>query len=215
MSRSLSRPGAAAAALFPVLVVASIAFADRPVADFVHAAFHGDRVFVWLTWIAEPVGPLSIVVLAAAGVAALGGRMPEGGTRVMVDAAVASLLAIAMVSQFKLAFGRAWPETWVADNPSWIRDGVYGFFPFHGGTGWTSFPSGHTATIAAPMAVFWSGFPRVRLLWPALVLLVAIGLLGADFHFLGDVLAGAWLGGVCGFGVSLFSSGSISARPPA
>jgi hypothetical protein len=40
-------------------------------------------------------------------------------------------------------FGRTWPESWLGDNPSWIRDDVFGFFPFHGGRGWESFPSGH------------------------------------------------------------------------
>ena len=28
------------------------------------------------------------------------------------------------------AFGRYWPDTWVHDNPSLIRDGAYGFHPF-------------------------------------------------------------------------------------
>src|SRR5262249_4160856 len=85
-------------------------------------------------------------------------------------------------------------RTWVRDNPSFIRDGVFGFNPFHGGPGFAAFPSGHTAAICAVMAVLWMCCPRFRLLYALAIAAVAIGLVGADFHFLGDVIAGAFLG---------------------
>jgi membrane-associated phospholipid phosphatase len=46
--------------------------------------------------------------------------------------------------------------------------------------------------------VLWWRAPRLRWLWAALVVLTAIGLLGGDFHFLGDIVAGAYLGVACG-----------------
>ena len=96
--------------------------------------------------------------------------------------------------ELKYAFGRTWPETWTRNNPSLIRDNVFGFFPFHGGPGYASFPSGHTATICAVMTVFWICYPRWRPLYALAMAGVAIGLVGADFHFLSDVIAGGFLG---------------------
>ena len=94
----------------------------------------------------------------------------------------------------KLAFGRPWPETWVNNNPSWIGTHTYGFRPFHGGAGWASFPSGHTTAITAPCAAIWPQAGRWRPALVALPCLVAAGLIGADFHFVGDCIAGALLG---------------------
>jgi membrane-associated phospholipid phosphatase len=189
------------------VVPLSIAFFDRPVADYAHAHFHdfreftwGLRQFVWLTRIAEPIFPLAVSGLVGAGIAAARGWRPGPRARSLIGAGLAVLLAVVLTRVFKLACGRTWPETWVHDNPSWIRDGVFGFFPFHGGAGWASFPSGHTSVTAAPAAALWSGFPRYRPVLLAPVLLVAIGLIGADYHFLGDVLGGAYLGTACGLG---------------
>jgi membrane-associated phospholipid phosphatase len=51
------------------------------------------------------------------------------------------------------------------------------------------------------MAVLWHTLPRWRWLWATMVGLVAIGLLGADYHWLSDTIAGAYLGGAVGFGI--------------
>ena len=81
------------------------------------------------------------------------------------------------------------------NNPSLIRDGVYGFNPFHeAGIAYTSFPSGHTAAICALTSVLWICYPRFWPLYLALILAVSIGLVGADYHFLSDVIAGAFVG---------------------
>jgi len=84
-------------------------------------------------------------------------------------------------------------ETWT-NNPSWIKDGVFGFEPLHGGAGRFSFPSGHTTLITAPLVVLWICVPRLRMIWAALIALVVIGLLSADYHWLSDTIAGFYLG---------------------
>jgi membrane-associated phospholipid phosphatase len=122
----------------------------------------------------------------------------------VLAAACATLLAIAVVFVLKYAFGRMWPDTWVENNPSWIRNHDFGFMPFHGGPGYASFPSGHTTRITAPFAVLWQRMPRFRLLWVVPPLLVVIGLLAANFHFLSDCLAGIWLGAACAWAVLTF-----------
>lgn len=185
-----------AAALSCVLLVAgSITFVDGPAATFAHAHLHDMPVFATLTHLSDPVLPLAALGLVAAGIAAAGGWRPGPVARIVLAACLATLLGYALKDQLKLAFGRVWPETWVNGNPSWIRDGDDGFHPFHGGAGWAAFPSGHMSYTTAPMAVLWLTL-RSPWRWLALppVLVVAVGLYGANYHFIGDMIAGIYLG---------------------
>ena len=63
-----------------------------------------------------------------------------------------------------------------------------------------SFASGHTAYISAPLCVCWVLQPRYRMIWGGVILLVMIGLVAADYHFVADVLAGVLVGVVCAWG---------------
>ena len=180
----------------------SLALLDRPLATWTHAQFHGVALFRELTWIVDPIAPLASLALLCAGVAALAGWRPGPMALALLGAAMATLLAAALKDELKLAFGRTWPETWTDNNPSYIHDGVFAFVWFHGGKGWTSFPSGHTTMMTAPLASLWRAMPAVR--WPGLTLtaLVVIGLLGADYHWLSDVIGGGLLGTAVGSGVA-------------
>jgi membrane-associated phospholipid phosphatase len=42
--------------------------------------------------------------------------------------------------------------------------------------------------------------PKWRVLWAGVVLMVMTGLVGANYHYLGDVLAGLMTGLVCAWG---------------
>ena len=99
----------------------------------------------------------------------------------------------------KVCFGRTWPLPWLGHNPSLISSHTYGFFWFHGGQAYESFPSGHMTVTASVMSVLWFGYPRLRWLWILLSAFVAIGLVGMNFHFVSDVIAGAGLGCLIGF----------------
>jgi membrane-associated phospholipid phosphatase len=68
-----------------------------------------------------------------------------------------------------------------------------GFHPFHGGLDFGSFPSGHTAAICAVAAILWIYLPMYRALYTAGVAAISILLLAGDFHFLSDVIAGAFV----------------------
>ena len=141
------------------------------------------------------------------------GWRPGPVGRTIVALCIAVLIATIFKDELKYLFGRTWPETWVGNNPSWIHDRIYRFEPLHGGKGWTSFPSGHMATIAAPCTVLWMLAPRVwRWLWASLILAMAIGLTGADFHFVGDMIAGTFLGWACGVGAVALTRGIVT--PP-
>ena len=196
--------------LAALAVAASVLLLDRPVATAMHA-LHRPAWCVWLTWIADVPVPGAVLALAGAGIAWLCGWRPGAAGRVLLAACIATLTADAAKDVLKHGFGRLWPETWVQNNPSWITNHRYGFAPFHGGPGWASFPSGHTTVITAPCAVAWRHTGGAfRPVWAALPSLVATGLLGADFHFLGDCIAGALLGLVCAVCVDA----SICSAPP-
>jgi membrane-associated phospholipid phosphatase len=175
-------------------VAVSYAWLDRPIALFGHAQLARYGLFEKLTHIPEIITPLVLLAFAAIGLHALRGRPLPRLQTVAVLAAASLAVADAVKDQLKFAFGRTWPETWVRNNPSFIHDGVYGFNPFHGGPGFASFPSGHTTAICAVMSVLWICYPRFRLLYAVAIATVAVGLIGADFHFLGDVIAGGFLG---------------------
>ena len=191
----------AAALSCVVLVALCVAVVDRPAASWAHATFHGAWEFVDLTHIVDPVLPVSALGLIVAAVAVMSGWRPGYVGRTFIACCMAALMAYAIKDQAKYALGRLWPETWVNNNPSWIKDGAYGFSPFHGGAGWGSFPSGHMTAITAPMAVIWQRAPRWRWLAALIVAVVAIGLFGADYHFVGDMVAGVYLGAACGTGM--------------
>jgi membrane-associated phospholipid phosphatase len=62
--------------------------------------------------------------------------------------------------------------------------------------------------ICTVMTVLWICYPRFRPLYALCMAAVAVGLVGANFHFLSDVIAGAFLGISAGWlGVSLWEIG--------
>jgi membrane-associated phospholipid phosphatase len=187
------RPFAAGAVCTLALVIVSVAYLDRPWAFYAHSALAGFPLRR-LTRIPELLGTGAIIAVIVLGLARVAGRARSGIGHVIFIAAVSFCVAFTIKDALKLSFGRTWPETWVHDNPSLIVNGVYGFFPFHGGEGWASFPSGHMTVVCSIVGVMWAAWPRARVLLALLPVATAIGLLGADYHFIGDVLAGSALG---------------------
>ena len=107
------------------------------------------------------------------------------------------------------AFGRTWPETWIENNPSLVQNGVFGFNPFHGGPGFASFPSGHVAAVCAVITVLWWAYPNLRPIYAACVAAVAIGLIGANYHFLSDIFGGIFVGVSVGYITIKILSGKL------
>jgi membrane-associated phospholipid phosphatase len=198
---TLPRRTALAIVVACVLIPLCQLFVDRPLATWSHDVLGRPHWSIVLQTIPEPILPGASILIGVSGLAAGFGWRPGYWGRTMIAACVAALLAIVLKDQLKYVFGHTWPDTWVNNNPSWIQNGVYGFFPFHGGAGWASFPSGHTTTVTAPGAVLWVRAPRLRVLWSALIALTVIGLIGANYHFLGDCLAGMFLGVAVAAGV--------------
>ena len=180
--------------LTAILVAASYTWVDRPVSYFVHDKFAGVRIFVDLTRIPEIVSVCAGAVFVVAALYVLMWHAVGRFSSVLVLCTISIAMSTLIKDQLKFIFGRTWPETWVNNNPSLIHDGVFGFNFFTGGRAYSAFPSGHTTTVCTVAAVLWIALPRYRPLWAAIAVLVAIGLIGANYHFVSDVIAGAFVG---------------------
>jgi membrane-associated phospholipid phosphatase len=108
------------------------------------------------------------------------------------------VLAEAIKDQLKFLFGRTWPEAWGPHDPAFIETGAYGFNWLHGGAAYQSFPSGHMGATCAVVSVLWILYPQWRLFGALCALGVAAALVGGNYHFLSDVIAGAFVGGSTG-----------------
>jgi membrane-associated phospholipid phosphatase len=187
-----------------IAVVICYAWLDRPIAELAHIVTSKYKLFERLTHIVDAIIPIVIAAFVILGICSLAGRGSKRLATVILLCGVSLAVGEGVKNQLKIAFSRTWPETWIRNNPSFIRDHVFGFFPFHGGPGYASFPSGHEAAICAVMSVLWLCYPRWRALYALAVVGVAIGLVGANFHFLGDVIAGGFLGSLVGAMVVTF-----------
>jgi membrane-associated phospholipid phosphatase len=206
---------AASLGITAVAVAASFLWLDRPIATFAHHATTQSPVFAELTYLPEPLVPVSLVVLFALGLWALAGQPLHKPHRVALLCGVSLIVAEACKNELKYIFGRTWPETWVNGNPSLIHDGAYGFNFFHGGVGYASFPSGHTTAVCAVVSVLWISYPRLRILYAAVLAAVVIGLIGADYHFLIDIIAGSFVGTTTGWFAVLLRGDDMTKPSPA
>jgi membrane-associated phospholipid phosphatase len=167
---------------------------DQPIAWFAHRQLHQYSFFAPLTVLTEYFPPLAIVTIGLLGLLSLAGYVRGRGFEALLVSAISLVVARAAKDQLKLAFGRTWPETWTNNNPSLIKDGVYGFHPFHGGLGYEAFPSGHMVGICSVVVTLWFYYPRLWPVYVSVILIVATGLIGANYHFLSDILAGSLVG---------------------
>ncbi len=173
-------------------------FVDRPVAFFVY--HHGISNHVVLKWLTYP--PPILQSCAPAVLAALMIRRAWGPFRHWELTLLAAGISIIIADQFRQSlsflFGRYWPETWINNNPSLIGNDAYGFHPFQSGSAYGSFPSGHTARVLSLASVFWVACPKWRWACVVAALAIATGLLGMNYHFVGDVIAGGFVGSIVG-----------------
>ena len=177
----------AAALVGTLLVTLSVLYIDRPVARFVAAH---DTYQLFFEGLASP----SLLALPFASVyavihtqATLARRRQGALAQLLLALTLAIAFATVAKDELKWLIGRPWPGTWV-------KYGVYTLSPFTDTQYFGSFPSGHTAYVAAPLLVLWWRLPRYRWLWLTVIFMVMIGLVGSNFHFVADVIAGFFIG---------------------
>jgi membrane-associated phospholipid phosphatase len=204
----------AGSVLAALLVFLSYESLDRPIALLAHDYVRKFEIFGQIIFmVPELVVPLAGLALLVVAACAIANRRLSYLQSVTVLCALSFFVAERIQAYLKIAFGRTWPETWKFDNPSFIRDGVYGFNPFHGGIWFASFPSGHMTAACAIASVLWICYPKWRPLYFAVVMAVSVGLVGANYHFLSDVLAGGYLGASVGWiATKMWKVGAYSSR---
>lgn len=168
--------------------VLSIIVIDEPVAAYLAKHQHYRWVFQAAAASSLLTLPLSAFYLIYAAIQRTGGIIRLN--RIWLAASLATIAATAAKDELKFLFGRPWPNTW-------LHSGVDRWIPFTDSSFFGSFPSGHTAYIAAPLTVFWILLPRYRIAYAIIVIAVMTGLVGANYHFVGDVLAGLLTGIGC------------------
>ena len=177
-------------------IVLSILWVDRPVASFVHDHF---RYLVRgpvaeLSHFPNPLFLLALISSVILMLRMIFGRPLSWHQANIFVCSLGVVFAEIIKSILKFIFGRTWPETWVGNNPSFIRHDVYGFHFMHGGGAYQSFPSGHMAAACTVLSVVFIRYPRSRPMCLIGGLLVGVVLIGLNYHFVSDVIAGAFVG---------------------
>jgi membrane-associated phospholipid phosphatase len=186
------------------LVVLCYQFVDWRVAQWVHREEFGKQypALKWPTYLGWWLEVGALVAICSLVVGRAVGPW-QRWQRVLLAAAISVTVASGIAEQTKVVFGRPWPETWRKDqqghdNSSYIRDGDYDFRWFRGDDAYGSFPSGHTTIICAAMSVVWIAWPKARWLAAMFIAAVVGGLIGNNYHFVGDTVAGGFLGSLTG-----------------
>ncbi len=109
-------------------------------------------------------------------------------TRFLQLCGVSVPLAYTAKTVLQYAFGRADPRLWLAHRQ---RVGLH-WLP--GGAGFPRFPSGHRAGFMAAAAELWLRYPRFRAVYASCAVLLGSALVATNYHFVSDVVAGAYLG---------------------
>lgn len=97
-------------------------------------------------------------------------------------------LAFILKQVLKDFFGRTNARVWL------LHPNRLGFHWFHGGGDYAGFPSGHMAVFTVLMLGVSRHFPRLRIVCAVLLLMLALALILTQYHFISDIIAGAYLG---------------------
>jgi membrane-associated phospholipid phosphatase len=182
----VSRNLVASAVVCAVVVALSFAYLDVPLA---RTLWHGSQLL-------KPLGGAfaSIVLLSGEGavVLALGvtrlvrGRLSPLAATLALACATSMLVYLINDHVLKILCGVA--------NPLEVLHGVRHSFRYGLGTAGSSFPSGHMVMASGFAGVFMSRYKASIRPLAALLLAGAALLLGGDWHFLSDVVAGGFIG---------------------
>jgi|GEM_PF-499233 len=193
--RRLRYDAALLVALAPVALATyyCVIYLDIPVARFIWRYLYASKA--WSRYTSSlPDNLLMLVVCVTAGSAALfrhrvarrhGVDAPALGYKMLAIAAPAAFLAKSLL---KLVFGRINTREWLPAPQEYV------FQWFAADERHSGFPSGHMVVVTALAAVVWRFHPRCRPVCLALLLFLALALIATDYHFVSDVIAGAYAG---------------------
>lgn len=175
-----------------VLVIFCNYFVDIPLALFVKEFFK--KSATWAKYAADIPDTLFFVVCVTS-LVSLACYLVRAKKEIFDRATRFSLLVTYAVPVsyllkivLKFVFGRVNTRVWL------VKPKLYGFHWFHGSGFGGGFPSGHMMVFTTLFAAMWRYYPRHKPLYLTLSLLLAAALIATNYHFLGDVVGGAYLG---------------------
>ena len=182
---------------FPAVVLAiagSVYFLDEPIALAIDRVIRSNALLVRYTNNIPDI-LLPLVLLLSAGMWIAYTRRVRRGilderTRFHRIAGTSLPAAFLLKTALKFAFGRISTRAWLEDPAA------HAFLWFGGRGAHSGFPSGHMAVFAVLAAAAWIFFPRTRSFSMVVLLTIGSALVLTDYHFLADVIAGAYIGWV-------------------
>ncbi|MGH6994071.1 MAG: phosphatase PAP2 family protein [Stellaceae bacterium] len=212
LARACCRPSPAlkrfALATIVTAIAAAVSYAwlDRPIATAFHDSgptFQTVMAFVTAFGLG---GPYLILTVAAVLVCWVGGHTMMARRAAYVFLAVAA--SGLFVDIIKPVFGRVRPSLLFSDR-------LYGFTGIGAHSNHWSFPSGHSATVAALAYALSLLYPRLMPAWVAAALLVAFSRIALDQHYLSDVIAGLYFGVTFAWAIAAtFRARGVALHPP-
>lgn len=183
----ISARGLIVAGLAVAASLLSIRFMDAPLFEFISLHFDHDAIH-------RLVIRSGVILAAAIAIAALVSLHGAQSTRLRKVLTVAIYGAISAIGTndfiWKEIFARPLPD------PHGSSDQVFVFFHTVNSAN-SSFPSGHSALAVAAVTVLWHYYPGWWKLYLAFLTAIAFFLLGGEWHYLSDLIAGALWGWIC------------------
>lgn len=96
------------------------------------------------------------------------------------------LISLSLVYCMKILLGRARPEL--------LTDNIYGFYFMMQNHHYHSFPSGHAAVATCVFVPLLCNFPKFRIIWIVLPILLSSSRILLNYHFTSDILASGMIG---------------------
>jgi membrane-associated phospholipid phosphatase len=184
-------------AILCVLIIACYLWIDRPVVLWVrdHQFYlRGKESLDALGRAPNPSILLAGLCFLVFGFAQFASRALNYAQLVVLVSSTSLLVGEALKDLFKWVFGRPSPDVWLAGNVSADGDYEYHFHWLRGAEPFNAFPSGHMTAAAAVLGILWMCYPQFRVIYSACGALAGLALVAFNFHFVGDVIAGALLG---------------------
>lgn len=176
-----------ATVLVTIAVAASYFLVDRPVARYVNAQ-GAEAMRFWHTitdigqahWFLVPAAVLFAIFTFVR-------RRPQAARQCMFMFLAVAISGIVNLL-LKVIFARYRP------SQLFEPESRFGFGFFDVGYHVNSFPSGHSCTVGAVAAVLWTIAPRLRALWVLLALVLMASRVLTRSHYVGDIIAGGFVG---------------------
>lgn len=188
------KTGASLALVFFILAVVCINFFDKPLALYIHANSF-DQWHVLSYYTENSILAINIFSFFILCIFPVDKSIWKRILLITIIIAGACL-AIWIRRKLGVICARSWPQIWSGSGiyGGLIGDGQFGFHFFQTSAWKGSFPSGHSTEMAFICCVMYLAYHKYKYVWCLPVIMMVMGQVLQNFHFLGDCLAGVGLG---------------------